>query len=77
MRGEALSLLVGEWANSADQSLVDKIVFDLLPLCVLHFHSTTVAVPLSLTISRSVLAAKHLLLSGLKDFTNKQGTQYK
>jgi len=71
---EALLLLVGDWVNSADPSLVDTIVFGLLSHCVLHHQSHTVAVPLSITISKSVLAAKHPLLSGMKNFVKKQGT---
>lgn len=74
MRDEALLLLVGNSVHSADPLLVDRIVFGLLPHCVLHHKSHTVAVPLSVTISKSVLAAQHPLLTGMKNFVKKKGT---
>ena len=73
MREESLLLLVGDWVNSADTSLVDKIVSGLLPYFFLNRQSHSTAIQLSVTVSKSVLAAQHPLLSGMKDFVRKKG----
>ena len=71
---EALLLLVGDWIKSADSTLADSILFGLLPYFFLYRHSHMTAVHLSVTVSKSVLAAQHPLLSGMKDFVKKKGS---
>ena len=73
MKEEALLLLVGDWI-SANSTLVDSILFGLLPYFFLYRHSHVTAVHLSVTVSKSVLAAQHPLLSGMKDFVKKKGS---
>lgn len=73
MQNEALLLLVGDWIDSADCSLVDRIVFGLLPFLVLNQRSKAVAIPMLRTISGSVLASKHVLLHGMKNFVKRKG----
>ena len=74
MKEEALLLLVGDWIKSADLTLADSILFGLLPYFFLYRHSHMTAVRLSVTVSKSVLAAQHPLLSGMKDFVKKKGS---
>ena len=74
VKEEALLLLVGDWIKSADSTLVDNILFGLLPYFFLYRHSHMTAVRLSVTVSKSVLAAQHPLLSGMKDFVKKKGS---
>ena len=73
MRNEALLLLVGDWINSADCSLVDRIVFGLLPFLILNQRSKAVAIPMLKTISGSALASKHVLLHGMKNYVKRKG----
>lgn len=73
MQNEALLLLVGDWIDSADCSIVDRIVFGLLPFLVLNQRSKAVAIPMLRTISGSVLASKHVLLHGMKNFVKRKG----
>ena len=73
VKEEALLLLVGDWIKSADSTLADSILFGLLPYFFLYRHSHMTAVHLSVTVSKSVLAAQHPLLSGMKDFVKKKG----
>ncbi|XP_029184672.2 HEAT repeat-containing protein 1-like isoform X2 [Acropora millepora] len=72
VRNEALILLVGDWINSADCSLVDRIVFGLLPFLILNQRSKAVAIPMLRTISGSVLASKHVLLHGMKNYVKRK-----
>lgn len=74
VKDQALLLLVGDWIKSADSTLVDNILFGLLPYFFLYRHSHMMAVRLSVTVSKSVLAAQHPLLSGMKDFVKKKGS---
>lgn len=71
---EASLLLVGDWVTCAVPSLVDEIVFGLLPRLLLQRKSQKTAIQLSLTVSKSVLAAQHSLLSGMKEFVKNKGT---
>lgn len=71
---EASFLLVGDWVTCAVPSLVDEIVFGLLPRLLLQRKSQKTAIQLSLTVSKSVLAAQHRLLSGMKEFVKNKGT---
>ena len=73
VKEEALLFLVGDWIKSADSTLADNILFGLLPYFFLYRHSHMTAVHLSVTVSKSVLAAQHPLLSGMKDFVKKKG----
>ena len=73
MRNETLILLVGDWINSADCSLVDRIVFGLLPFLILNQRSKAVTIPMLRTISGSVLASKHVLLHGMKNYVKRKG----
>ena len=74
VKEEALLLLVGDWIKSADSTLADSILFSLLPYFFLYRHSHMTAVRLSVTVSKSVLAAQHPLLFGMKDFVKKKGS---
>ena len=74
---EASLLLVGDWLTSAAPSLVDDIVFGLLPHLLLHRQSQRMGIQLSFTVSKSVLPARHALLSGMKEFVKKKGVQTK
>ena len=76
VKEEALLLLVGDWIKSADSTLADSILFGLLPYFFLYRHSHMTAVHLSVTVSKSVLAAQHPLLSGMKDFVKKKGSMF-
>jgi len=69
---EASLLLVGDWVTCAVPSLVDEIVFGLLPRLLLQRKSQKTAIQLSLTVSKSVLAAQHRLLSGMKEFVKNK-----
>lgn len=71
---EASLLLVGDWVACTVPSLVDEIVFGLLPHLLLQRKSQKMAIQLSLTVSKSVLGAQHTLLSGMKEFVKKKGT---
>lgn len=71
---EASLLLVGDWVTCAVPSLADEIVFGLLPRLLLQHKSQKTAIQLSLTVSKSVLAAQHRLLSGMKEFVKNKGT---
>lgn len=55
-------------------SLVDEIVFGLLPRFFCQPMSQKMAIQLSLTVSKSVLAAQHPLLTGMKEFVKSKGT---
>ena len=55
-------------------SLLDEIAFGLLPRFFLQRKSQKTAIQLSLTVSKSVLAAQHPLLSGMKEFVKNKGT---
>ncbi|KAJ7330602.1 HEAT repeat-containing protein 1 [Desmophyllum pertusum] len=72
VRKEASLLLVGDWVNGAASSLVNKIVFGLLPRLLLYPKSQKTAIQLSSTVSKSALATKHTLLSGMKEFVKKK-----
>ena len=74
---EASLLLVGDWVTCAVPSLVDEIVFGLLPRFILQRKSQKTAIRLSLTVSKSVLAAHHPLLSAMKEFVKNKGTVHK
>lgn len=67
-------LLVGDWVTCAVPSLVDEIMFGLLPRLLLQRKSHKSAIQLSLTVSKSVFAAQHPLLSGMKEFVQNKGT---
>ena len=73
MREEATVLLVGVWVSSAMPSLVDEIVYGLLPHLLLHRQSHKMAVQLSLIVGKSVLASQHPLLTGMKEFVKQKG----
>ena len=67
-------LLVGDWVTCAVPSLVDEIVFGLLPRLLLQPKCQKIAIQLSLSVSKSALAAQHSLLSGMKEFVKNKGT---
>jgi len=73
---EASLLLVGDWVTCAVPSLVDEIAFGLLPRLFLQRKSQKSGIQLSLTVSKSVLAAQHPLLSGMKELVKNKGSTY-
>lgn len=64
-------MLAGDWVASALPSLVDEIVFGLLPRLLLHRQSQKTGMQLSYIVSKSVLPAQHALLSGMRDVQRK------
>ncbi|XP_078352830.1 HEAT repeat-containing protein 1-like isoform X2 [Oculina patagonica] len=68
---EASLLLAGDWVTSALPSLVDEILFGLLPRLLLHRQSQKTGMQLSYIVSKSVLPAQHALLSGMRDVQRK------
>ena len=67
-------MLVGDWVTCVVPSLVDEIVFGLLPRFFGQSKSQKMAIQLSFTVSKSVLAAQHPLLTGMKEFVKSKGT---